>query len=99
MPSFRRKAQTIFGIPLNPSLVGQRKVVLPTPIHDSGNNKLLRMAHPSNGTSSSTSPHYFRERSVAPVRWLPARGLNSYGRYYRSLMYIGLRTSDTLHMK
>jgi hypothetical protein len=27
------------------------------------------MSHPPNGTSSCTLPHYFRERSIAPVRW------------------------------
>jgi hypothetical protein len=36
----------------------------------------------------------------APVRRAyPRRGHNTAGRYYRSLMYIGLRTSDALHKK
>jgi hypothetical protein len=57
-------------------LLVRRKMCSPTPLHNSGNNRLpLRMAHPSNGTSSSTPPHYFRERCVAPVRWPPARGV------------------------
>jgi hypothetical protein len=29
----------------------------------------------------------------------PGKGRNTCGRYHRSLMYIGLRTSDTLHKK
>src|SRR5918997_3652792 len=72
------------AIPLHLSSVRQgKKSALLYPelsLRNSGNNRLpLRVAHPSNGTSSSrTPPHCLRERGVVPVRWArQARGCNT----------------------
>src|SRR5215211_6886737 len=89
-------SRTILLIPIHPSLAGRRKerCADPRPV------PLYLLQYRGGEPARLYARWTVLGRLQGPVwRVYPGERHNTSGRYYQRLMYIGLRTSDTLHKK